>query len=78
MTRYKALEEMSVGTVPVGQGRVPGSQGERWRLMLGSQANAEKRLRNDEVAGNLESASACFLKGPARRSAFIAKGALAE
>ena len=69
---------MSVGTVPVGQGRVPGSREERWRLMLGSQANAEKRLRNDEVVGSLESASVCFLEGPARRSAFIAKGALAK
>ena len=67
-----------MGPVPVGQGRVPGSRGERRRLSLSSQANAKKRLRNDQVAESLESASVCFLEGPARRSAFMTKGALAE
>ena len=67
-----------MGTVPVGQGRVPGSRGRRRRLMLSGQANAKKRLRDDEVAGSLEDASICFLEGSARRSAFIAKGALAN
>ena len=45
--------------------------------MLSSQANVKKRLSSDEVAGSLVYASLCFLLGPARRSAFIAKGALA-
>ena len=64
------------GTCRVRQGA--GKSGRASALMLCSQANAKKWLRNDEVAGSLEGASICFLEGPARRSAFIAKGASGE